>query len=226
MKDHFHNAAKTAYRQDCLNFLRQRAGDVLLNEEGYLRGRWLELAGASGYLSLDELMQAKVLQETQFIGVDDAQTNVDLNRSRLPNATWVCNDIFQALKNLNDVSVVNLDGYREANSRIGNHEVRYLLPTLKNAISHFGAFVLFYNTDLDSVKQKKQKASTTLLNHTVSICTKLSNWLPGRYLEPETLLNVEQAKRLDDGYVGSLGNHYFIYRGNRHRMANLKLVFR
>jgi hypothetical protein len=227
MKDHFSNASKSAYRQDCIAFLRNQAKDVLLTEEGFLRGKWVELAGASGYLSLEELVQAEVLPSgQQFIGIDDSQANVDLNRAKSPDATWLCNDLFKALKGLEDVSVVNLDGYRETDSRLGNHEVRYLRATIRNAVNRFGAFVLFYNTDLDSTKQRKRKASEALLAHTSAICEQLAGWFPEHYLETDDILNQEDALKLDEGHVGRLGEHYFIYRGNRHRMANLKLVFR
>lgn len=224
--DHFHSAEKTAYRQDCIAFLRRHAGDVLLNDDGVLRGRWCELAGASGHLTLGELVRAGVLTDAQFIGVDDDKGNVDKNRAERPEATWVCRDLFQALKGFDDVSVLNLDGYREADSRLGTHETRYLLPTIRNAVTRFGAFVLFYNTDLDSVRQRKKTVSQALLAHTEAICGQLSSWFFGRSWDPSSILTEGQARHVDAGYVGPLGEHYFIYRGNRHRMANLKLIFR
>lgn len=224
--DYFHNSEKSAYRQDCIVYLRRHAGNVLLNEDGTLRGRWCELAGASGHLTLGELVQDGVLSDAQFIGVDDDPGNVSKNRAQRPKATWVCKDLFQALKGFDDISVLNLDGYREADSRLGTHELQYLLPTIRNAVGRFGAFALFYNTDLDSVRHRKRKASQALLAHTAAVCEQLSGWYPGRNWAVDSVLTEEQARKVDEGHVGHLGEHYFIYRGNRHRMANLKLIFR
>jgi len=227
VKDHFHSPEKTAYRQDCNAFLRKHAGHILLDEAGALRGRWCELAGASGYVTLGALAQDGLLSDAQFIGVDNDPGNISTNRVQRPNATWVCNDLFQALKNFDDVSVLNLDGYRGADSGPGTHEIRYLLPTIRSSVSRFGAFVLFYNTDLDSARYRKRQASETLLAHTHAVCGQLSNWFPGRCWVTDVILTGSLVRKVDAAeYVGSLGEHYFIYRGNQHRMANLKLVFR
>lgn len=222
MKHSFTSDSKQEYRNDCIDFLRTH-GKSLVRDDRF-SGHWCELAGQTGILTLNTLLDSGLILPNQFIGVDRSPQVIEECEAKEPGARWLVGSLLEVLPSIDDVSVLNFDSYRECGSDELLFDLDGLLSTITRAIRKYGSFVLFLNADLDSTKTKKISSREALEKHTRLVCKTLKGWLPGRSLDPDYLLKGSEV--LDSKYLGRIGDHYFIYRSKSHRMANLKLVFR
>jgi hypothetical protein len=228
--DAFDNADKMACRQGNLRVLKEAA--YLLWEDGErkrLRCDWCELMGATGMLTLDMLEREGVLAPGGFVGIDLDPARIDNFRQQRPDLKWVAGNLYENLDaaELANVGVLNLDEYGEVGHADTMVDFALVRGLVQRGLERFGEFALFWNQDLDSVTRRRQARGKALRRHADAVCRTLKGCLPRRELTSEMLLPDGSEKRIDAGFIGTLGA-FEIYRGSPggHRMANLRIVMR
>lgn len=230
--DAFDNVAKSAYRREHLQVVRLQAPELWDEEERpHLRGAWLELMGATGWRTLELLLEAGALTREQFIGVDLDPDRIADYRTRFPGARWLAGDLLDLVDRpeLEDVTVVHFDAYNAVASPRLEHISEQLSAILRRAVERFGAALLAWNADLDAARLHKQAPATALRSHAHLLTGLLTAVLGARRVLGEAALlpaGAEHAASALD-FVGALGA-FQVYRGkaNGHRMACLRLVLR
>lgn len=222
MKHSFPEESKQKYRDDLILFLKTRAGKSLLNNDKLI-GSWCELSGNTGNLTLESLVKENLILESQFIGVDFDREILTNFAKQYPKSKWISGSLLEVIHDFDDISVLNFDSYRATGSMELMRDLDGVRPIIANSIRKFGAFCLFLNTDLDATRTNKIKPSDALMGHVESVCRILNGWLPGHGLNVNNF--VHDFTPLDNGFTGSIGDFY-IYRSKKHRMVNMKVLFR
>ena len=227
MDDQFDTNAKMAYRADCLRFLRKRGKLALFTPNGRLLGKWVELAGETGHLSLDMLTRENVLVGKQFVGVDSNRSHISKHRRSRPHATWICDRLESALPNLNGVCVMNVDGY----TGTGTDSSRALLGAIhgvaRRSRGQFGSFGLLFNSSVTAAR--RNRVLNPIEAHVHSICDIVSSWGCFASLDPRIILpELGEIVLPRSGEGRALSEYVYIYRGDDRNsvMVNVKLVLR
>ncbi len=229
----FDNGPKTMSREGNLLALVEQAGE-LWDDEAHtkLRCDWAELMGETGALTLAMLERAGVLAARGFVGIDREPDIIKGFAATFPSYKWIAADLMDAFGNpaLRRVGVLNFDGYE----MVGSPRIRpvgHLIAELaRGSIRRFGAFVLFWNSDLDAVRIHGQATfSAALAAHARTVSEVLATALsPRRRLAAGTLLPAGAEFAVDDpAFTGAVGS-FEVYKGKStgHRMCNLRLVLR
>jgi len=230
--DAFDNSAKSAYRQRHLDVLREQVPELWVDEERpRLRGSWLELMGATGWRTLELLVQADAVSHEQFIGVDLDADRIAAYQARYPRARWLPGDLLDLVNRpeLRDVSVIHYDAYDAVATGRLDHVSEQLATVLARSLSSYGAAMLIWNADLDASRLRGQAPASALRNHAIAVASLLRG-IGGdrRELDATSFLpaNAELAVAEPGftGYVGAID----VYRGKNvgHRMACLRIVLR
>ncbi len=228
--DTFANPAKAACREGNLRVLREAA--YLLWEDSdrtRLRCDWCELMGATGLLTLDLLERAGALAPGGFVGIDLDQARIDAFRQRRPDLKWLAGNLYELLDHaeLANVGILNLDEYGEVGNPNARVDFSLIRGLVQRGLARFGEFALFWNQDLDAVVRRRQDRGQALRHHADMVCQALQGCLPRRDLTFDMLLPPGSEKKIEAGFVGTLGA-LEIYRGatRGHRMANLRVILR
>lgn len=230
--DSFDNTVKASYRSRHVDVLRAQVPE-LWDDEGRprLRGAWLELMGATGWKTLDLLVNEGALGRSAFVGVDLDAARIAGYRARYPDARWLAGDVLDHVQRpeLEDVSVVHFDGYEAAGGRRLEHVGEQLSPLLRRAVARFGAAVLLWNADLDATRRLGQPAARALRLHATTLAAVLQGAVGARRaFGAEGLLAAGAEHAVTDpAFVGLVGA-FEVYRGKGggHRMACLRAVLR
>lgn len=230
--DAFDNGPKAEYRARHLQVLREQVPELWDEESPQrLQGAWLELMGTTGWRTLDLLVEAGALTPAGFVGVDLDGQRIEDYRRRYPGARWLAGDVLDLVQRaeLDDVAVVHYDAYEAVASSRLDHIGEQLAVLLRRAVDRFGAALLLWNADLDSVRRLGQAAPAALRAHATTITGMLRGALgERREIAAETLLPLgAEAAAGDPAFVGNIGA-FELYRGKRagHRMACCRAVLR
>lgn len=230
--DAFDNGPKAEYRARHLQVLREQVPELWDEESPQrLQGAWLELMGATGWRTLDLLVEAGALTPAGFVGVDLDGQRIEDYRRRYPGARWLAGDVLDLVQRveLEDVAVVHYDAYEAVASSRLDHIGEQLAVLLRRGVDRFGAALLLWNADLDSVRRLGQAAPAALRAHAATIAGVLRSALgKRREIGNEALLppGAEVAVAAP-AFVGAVGA-FEVYRGKRsgHRMACCRAVLR
>ncbi len=184
--DSFISKPKARYRRDCLEYLQENAAKSLFDSEKRLKGKWCELVGGSGHLTLELLLSVKVLSPSGFIGVDSNKVHIATHQARYPEATWLHGNLQDVIHELEGVSVLNVDSYSSTGYRTTRELLKSLEDVARASIQRRGAFGLFLNPTLGGAKRHGLTTRQALLNLTQDVSAILTGWCPESRFTPES----------------------------------------
>jgi hypothetical protein len=180
--------------------------------------------GRTGHLTRELLLREAVIAPPQFIGIDIRSELVEAYSEA--GVLVLRGDLYTLLgrPELEDVGVLNLDGYYAVNSPKLHADLRLIRLLALRSIKRFGEFCLLLNADLDGAVRHKHQASAAMRSHVEMVSETFADCGHCR-IEPEFLLPAECGPAIDNGLLGTFGM-FEVYRGRKggHRMANLRLV--